>query len=888
MSGWMGAVNGPEGAMSGPGSSMSGWMGGIVSDRIVRDGASNRDVIPTEREGPVRVGGAIPFATPPHRSLATLGMTCVTAARFGFVEDRRPRLSPPSLRMHGTGEGACPPQKPRLPLERLRAVSSPLQRRSSPFATLGMTFVQATVAAAALFALACGGRTSPPPTAAPRAAAPSVAEAPAPVTAATLDEARSLKRNGRFDEYERSLRLFAAAGDPQLAHRALALLGLHQFEQKRLDEAYATLTRAAEVYPEVAPFLRLRLIEIEEERGNFANAAQLASRIIALNGDTSAAPSAGTSAATIARLRLPAEYARQGDVASTDAAYRAAIALPIDELSEEYFVALAKKLAAANRQDLSTAIRMRLLTEYPNGRFTEDTYDRLVALTASPLDNLSAAESIDLAARLGRNDRYDQALALLERTARRFPDAAAMPAYRNVRLRALFSSRHYTELLNETANAKLTDPANVLLRARAAWRSARPQEFLAGLNQLERDFPGSKEATEVRILRAKYYVTDVVDYPASLANLQMAIDAGATGNEGENLWNLGWTYTLAGRTDEALQTFEQYTRAFPDGDYKSNSLFWAGKLYERLGRRTERDAKFRQLIAEYPFSYFSYRARELMGVPVIPSSVVENGNVFPDVEHELNKVTDPRLNAVRELLAIDLGRDATREMKALAAAYPENPGVQFLLADVYVQGGEPFKANGVLQRRFRNFVRHGGTNVPPRFWQILFPLNYWESYRAEAEKRGLDPYLLVSITRQESGFEPTTVSNAGAVGLMQIMPAEAQSIAARANIEGVTRESLFDPETNIAVGAAEYAQKLETMNGNPTLAIAAYNAGEQAVGNWLAHTPADDMDLFIESIPYAETRLYVKSVTRNRYEYRRIYEPSSGQQQSQQQQTATR
>ncbi|HWS71258.1 MAG TPA: hypothetical protein VN605_04060, partial [Thermoanaerobaculia bacterium] len=269
--------------------------------------------------------------------------------------------------------------------------------------------LKSLAATAALFALACGGRTSPAPTAAPRAAATTLPEAPKQVTAATLDEARSLRRNGRFDEYTRSLQLFATSGDPRLAHRALALLGLHQLEQKQLDAAYGTLSRAAEVYPEVAPFLRLRLVEIDEQRGNYANAAQLASRIIATNADTSAA--------TIARLRLPAEYARAGDVASTDAAYRTAFALPIDELSEEQFVSLADRLEKANRQDLATQIRTRLLLEYPNGRFTEDTYDRLAALTASPLDNLSLAEGLDLASRLGRNDRYDQALELLGRLA---------------------------------------------------------------------------------------------------------------------------------------------------------------------------------------------------------------------------------------------------------------------------------------------------------------------------------------------------------------------------------------------------------------------------------------------------------------------------------------
>jgi soluble lytic murein transglycosylase len=192
-----------------------------------------------------------------------------------------------------------------------------------------------------------------------------------------------------------------------------------------------------------------------------------------------------------------------------------------------------------------------------------------------------------------------------------------------------------------------------------------------------------------------------------------------------------------------------------------------------------------------------------------------------------------------------------------------------------VHGGEPAAANAILQRRFRDVVRHGGADVPLRFWQILYPLSYWDDIRAEASKRSLDPYLVASIIRQESGFEPAVVSHAGAVGLMQIMPPEAGRIATQAGIEGITREKLFDPVTNIAVGAAEYSQKLAAAGGNPILAIAAYNAGEEAVGKWLARTPVDDVDLFIEAIPYAETRLYVKSVTRNRFEYRRIYEGSS-------------
>ncbi|HUP60099.1 MAG TPA: transglycosylase SLT domain-containing protein [Thermoanaerobaculia bacterium] len=649
----------------------------------------------------------------------------------------------------------------------------------------------------------------------------------------------------------------------ELAKNALAL-----FDAKRYDEAIAALGEAADAYPEVAPFLRLRIVEAEAARGNPRNAANAAMQIIALSD---------TSAATVARLRLPAILAieRRADVPSategrtrrppstTDAAWEEAMRVPIDELTEEDFVALATALASANRTDLATRTRMRLLNDYTQGRYTEQTYGHLRGV----IETLSTDEQLALAGKLARADRYDQALEILDRLGN-------AEQARATRMRALFNSRHYTTLLEETKDAKLTDPALLLLRARAAWRDDQPEMFLAGLAQVEKEFPSSREAIEAKVLRAKYHVTDATDYAIAIGNLTKAIDAGAHGSDGENLWSLGYTYVLAGKDNEALRVFDRYIAAYPDGDWKTNSLFWSAKIHDRHGRTAERDAKAQQIVDEYPFSYYAYRAKELW--PLTPTPLPASGErvaggrvrgVFPT----LTVPDDPRFAVVRELLAISLPRDATREMKAVASKYPDNPAVHFMLADVYVQGGEPFKANGILQRRFRTFVRHGGANIPRRFWEILFPLAYWETIRTEAAKRALDPYLVASIIRQESGFEPATVSNAGAVGLMQIMPEEAPRIAGAAGLGEITRDSLFDPATNIAVGAAEYSQKLATMNGNHTLAIAAYNAGEEPVRVWLAHTPLDDIDRFIESIPFAETRLYVKTVNRNRHEYRRIY-----------------
>lgn len=743
----------------------------------------------------------------------------------------------------------------------------------------------------AALALACSHAPAPPapvpaPVAAPRIEAP----------ANTIDEARTRRVAGNLDTYERSLRFLSLSADLVTSRRAVALLGLFEFEQKRWDDAFETLTKAAAAGGSVVPFLELRLIDIEQQRNHGQNAAAIAGRIIATAPDSAAA--------AMARLRLPALYAELGDAAATDAAYAQAIATPIDELTEGELVSLATRLDTTSRHDLASSIRMHLLTAFPRGRFTEKTYGQLAASAESPLNTLSFEESLAIVRSLVHNDRYDQAFDMLDRIARRFPEPSNA-AYRNERLRALFGSRRYPELIRESAGHAL-DPPAMLLRARAEWRSGNPEAFLRGLKQIERQFPSSKEAVEAKVLRARYDVTDVTDYESAVKNLRSAIDSGALGKEGENLWSLGWTYVLWGRDSAALATFDEYVKRFPDGDYTTNSLFWAGKIFDKARRTEERDAKFHALIDAYPYSYFSYRAREIVGDPSLASAntttastagwnaASPNGEVpsaekglsgdlagaaesrgfaaFPDLDAQVATVNDLRLDTVRELEAIDLPRDASLEMKRVAASHPDNLGVQFMLADVYVRGGEPFKANGILQRRFRQFVRHGGTNIPHRFWEILFPLNNWPAIRAEAEKRGVDPYLIASIIRQESGFEPHAVSNAGAVGLMQIMPAEALSIASRAGIQGVTRESLFDPATNIAVGVAEYSQKLADMGGQSVLAIASYNAGEEPVGRWLNHTAVEDVDLFVEAIPYAETRLYVKSVTRNRFEYRRIYE----------------
>lgn len=682
---------------------------------------------------------------------------------------------------------------------------------------------------------------------------------------ATLDEIRNAARQERWIAVEAGLRRLSESPDPVTRARALAMLTLFYFDRDLHDEGAATLLLAVETDPGIAPHLSLRRVSTLEKSGRHAEAVAVADEIVAI------AP--GSAAARIAQIRKPALVALAGDLDSA-ATLLSQLAVPIDEFTEEEWVGLANRFDVAGAGQTADSIRLRILREYTRTRFAESLYGDLASAEESPsaLDALGFAEGLDLADRLGRVNRYDQALDLIGRLERCFPDSAADPTLRYIRVKSFFNSRRYELVIAEpNPPGEPYEQSIRFLQARAHWRTDRSADFLRLAGEILDKSPSSKEASETKLLLAKYYVTDETDYPKATQYLAEAIAAGAGGDQGENLWTLGWTQTLAGDDAVALATFAKYVQTYPDADYTTNALFWSGKIYTRQGNIERRDEQFKRLIQLFPYSYYAYRAREIAGLPLTPPGIIESGYDFPQLDASASVEKETGLALVRSLLEIGLPREAAHEVKLLAAHHPDDAALAFRLADLYAAAGEHFAANVLLQRRFRNIVRHGGTGVPQRFWEILFPLPYRELIEPAAVRNSVDPFLVASIIRQESGFEPTVVSNAGAIGLMQLMPAEAVRIATLGGLPPSGREQLFDPATNLAMGAAEIRQKLDAMQNREMLAIAAYNAGEEAVQRWLARTPLDDVDLFIDSIPFAETKLYVKNVTRNQYEYRRIH-----------------
>ncbi len=156
----------------------------------------------------------------------------------------------------------------------------------------------------------------------------------------------------------------------------------------------------------------------------------------------------------------------------------------------------------------------------------------------------------------------------------------------------------------------------------------------------------------------------------------------------------------------------------------------------------------------------------------------------------------------------------------------------------------------------------------PRVWQRLYhPLRYEDLIEREARANGLDPYLVAALINAESGFDPTRVSHAGAVGLMQVLPSTAQEVAAAFGIEQrVDAEALKDPELNIRVGTRHLADLLARYRDEAT-AIAAYNAGAGNVDRWIAEQGGSTLT----AAGFPETRAYVERVLTEKERYRKLY-----------------
>ena len=308
------------------------------------------------------------------------------------------------------------------------------------------------------------------------------------------------------------------------------------------------------------------------------------------------------------------------------------------------------------------------------------------------------------------------------------------------------------------------------------------------------------------------------------------------------LWHEGWTYYRTGNFKKALDTFSLLYKTYGDTRY----IYWKNRCLEMLG--SDEPVQVISIIPNNRNNNFYMFITSLSRRVAIP----QFDNSMKDRCGNYNL---PRRIAVLE----DLGLRSEAQTEITFMANRNLPENEIACLSVYLKNMNDFKTSISMINR-----------LPYRedFHDLYYPLAYLDIVDEAARMNEIDPLLVLSIMREESRFAPDARSVAGALGLMQLMPRTASKLSGYAKVSMKQPNDLYDVRTNVFIGTY-YLKSLITHFDSLPLAVAAYNAGEDAVKGWLTAGNYRSPDEFIEDIPYDETRNYVKKVLTSYFEYMR-------------------
>ena len=324
-------------------------------------------------------------------------------------------------------------------------------------------------------------------------------------------------------------------------------------------------------------------------------------------------------------------------------------------------------------------------------------------------------------------------------------------------------------------------------------------------------------------------------------------------------WSIGFTFYCRGEYNKALVVFKRLSSMAQEPHIADQSLYWAGKAATQLGRNVESQSYYRRAAAGFPRSYYSARAvklgysdpETLQKRPPLALHTAAVDERIEGIDHL------ERGDALYALGLREMARSEIRQAEIRNSGQLENLK---LIRDRYEVLGF---LDSAVRLSMRIFVQDRED------WHHIYPNYYWEQILAAASEAKVDPYLVLSVIRQESTFNEGATSRAGALGLMQIMPHTGKTLARNLGIRRFESTSLYDPEVSIRLGSYFLGDQVRQFTEGPTsamgfeLGLAAYNAGPHNARQWLERFPHDDADAFVERIPFKETRLYIKLVLKN-------------------------
>lgn len=347
-------------------------------------------------------------------------------------------------------------------------------------------------------------------------------------------------------------------------------------------------------------------------------------------------------------------------------------------------------------------------------------------------------------------------------------------------------------------------------------------------------------------------------------------------------WKVGWNAYRQGRHAETAEVFESAASAFPRSDYRPPWIYWAARSRDQLGDTRIANRLYGIVVADYLNSYYGRAAeRALTARQVEPmtmaASVASPAGAVDAVRAAAASTRRPAINSevISALIAHGLYDDALAEVQWAQKTSGDMPTLQATIGLIHSRRGDLRRGINAVKRAYPQYIAAGGEELPSEVLEVLFPMAYWSLIQTHAPARGLDPYLIAALMAQESTFDADIRSHANAIGLMQVVPATGRRYARALKIPRFTAAKLTDPEVNVRIGTAYFADMVRRF-GAVHHALASYNAGPSPVSRWIAEKPGIERDEFIDDIPYPETQNYVKRILGTAEDYRRLYTRGGG------------
>lgn len=542
-------------------------------------------------------------------------------------------------------------------------------------------------------------------------------------------------------------------------------------------------------------------------------------------------------------LTLGRAYAAAKQPAKAAAALRAVFyGMPMSgeaDEAEKELIALSGKVPPASLVERKS--RVDLLVK--GKRYTEAVteYHALIG-DASPQDRIALQVALAAALRLGGRNR--EAKQILEPLSGATGDVATQ---------RLFN-------LGEIARAADDDSG-----------------FQGYLSQLRQASPQNQWLEQALFSSANKYLVNK-DYSKAEAlyrELAQRFPAGSHGSYAH--WKSAWLLWRLGQEAEARRQFEQQIVLFPEGSEISAALYWRGRAAEDDGEPGRARAYYQKLAQRYHSYYYGQLAWERLktiestGIAVAEPVLASLRGLDPHLYPALNDPPADNLRVQKANLLVNgaLLDFALRELHLAALEEGGNWEVAEM-ARLCQDAGRYDRALDVVKHEVPGYFAGDVFDLPPPYWQALFPRPFWAELKQYAAENGLDPYLVAALIRQESAFNPAAISHANAVGLMQLLPGTGRSVSKDLKIRRFTPDMLTIPATNIRLGTKYFRGMVEQF-GAVEYALAAYNAGSDRVQDWQAAGKYRDIPEFVESIPFTETREYVQAIQRNANVYRQLY-----------------